>query len=284
MYTITNNQLTVTILDPVSDRARLGSRYCTGGYIYQVTDLDKGELFSGPEYPDPYPDVFDGQGAPDMFQTALLPGNVPVGGEVGCIGVGRVKRTSPREPFDVRFNPSVIEFLAWDTQLEKSKLVMQAEQVFEPWRLQLTRQVALEGRTVVSSTSVTCTGSEKLPIRWFAHPFFPLTREHVLCQFTPGVSMPDNPAYRFNEAGFICRKPEFDWSRGGYYQPLQLQGNSPLKVVEKHDRAGEVITTTDFVPGFLPIWGNQNTFSFEPYYIRELAPREKATWTISYTF
>ena len=143
MYTIQNNHLVVSILDPVAERFRLGSRYCTGGYIYQVTDLQLGELFSGPLYPDPYPDVFDGQGAPDMFQSALLPADTPVGGEVGCIGVGRVLRSNPREPFDVRFNPQVIEHLAWDTHLEKTSLEMCAEQTFHSWSYRLTRRVTL---------------------------------------------------------------------------------------------------------------------------------------------
>ena len=42
------------------------------------------------------------QGAPDMFHRALGAEDVEVGGEVGCIGVGRVRRTSPIEPFEWR--------------------------------------------------------------------------------------------------------------------------------------------------------------------------------------
>jgi hypothetical protein len=42
------------------------------------------------------------------------------------------------------------------------------------------------------------------------------------------------------------------------------------------------VTTIDFVPGFLPIWGNSRTFSFEPYYLGELRDGEQAEWTIRY--
>jgi hypothetical protein len=282
MYTIANPSLVVSILDPVADRARLGSRYCTGGYIYQVTDLALGELFSGPLYPNPYPDVFDGQGAPDMFQTALIPADTPVGGEVACIGVGRVLRSSPREPFDVRFNPSVIEFLAWDTRLEKTAIEMRAGQTFHTWGYEITRRVALEGRTVVSTTTLRSTGAARLPVRWFAHPFWPLTEDQVLCRFSPQVGMADNPGYQFNADGFICRKAEFDWSRGGHYQPLEIRTPASLEIVEKHPKTGQAVVTTDFAPNFLPIWGNSRTFSFEPYTIREMGSGEQAEWTICY--
>jgi hypothetical protein len=41
---------------------------------------------------------------------------------------------------------------------------------------------------------------------------------------------------------------------------------------------------TDFLPSFLPIWGNDRTFSFEPYFEKELAPGEGAEWNIEYRF
>jgi hypothetical protein len=282
MYTIANDQLVVSILDPVPDRHRLGSRYCCGGYIYQVTDLQAGELFSGPLYPAPYPDVFDGQGAPDMFFTPLLAADTPVGGEAGCIGVGRVLRSSPQNPFDVRFNPNVIEFLAWDTRLEKTRIEMRTAQNFLGWGYELMRTVALEGRAVISTTAIRSTAAALLPVKWFAHPFWPLTADHVLCRFSPQVGMPDNPGYHFNAEGFICRKPDFDWARGGHYQPLEVKTQAPLEIIEMHPRRGQVVTRTDFVPGFLPIWGNSRTFSFEPYFICDLADGQSAEWTIEY--
>src|SRR5204862_1140983 len=78
MLTLANDQLVVSLLDPVEDRGRLGSRYCTGGYIYDVTDRQLGPITSGPGYPDEVePPVFDGQGLPEAFPSPLW-----IGGDV----------------------------------------------------------------------------------------------------------------------------------------------------------------------------------------------------------
>jgi hypothetical protein len=284
MYTLASQSLIVSILDPLADRARLGSRYCTGGYIWQVSDVEKGELIAGPEYPKE-PNTFDGQGLPDMFHRPLLPAEgVPVGGMVACIGVGLVRRTSPVEPFEVRHNPEVEAFVDWDVEAGGDTITMRTSHSFHGWAYQLEREVSLRERTIHSRTAIRSTGVDPLPVRWFAHPFFPLTEDNVLCRFSLPVSMPENPGYSLNSQGFITRKADHDWQRG-WYQPLDYEKTpAGITVVEKHPKIGQVTTVTDFCPTFLPIWGNHRTFSFEPYFERELASGDGAEWSIEYTF
>jgi hypothetical protein len=283
MFTLANRELTVSILDPVADVERLGSRYCVGGYIYQVTDAEKGELLSGPQYPSPTPDTFDGQGAPDQFVT-VLGGDAPVGSEVTAIGVGRVLRTSDKEPFQVRFNPQVSHFLPWSVSQTENSITMQTEDAVYDWAYQLTRTVTLEGRTVHSHTAISNTGQAPLPIRWFAHPFFPLTEDRVYCQFSLPVTFPENPAYEFNDEEFICQKAEYDWERGYFLALDHNKVGSNMTFIQRHPTLGQMTIVTSFVPDWLPIWSNARTFSVEPYYIRELAPGESDAWSIDYQF
>jgi hypothetical protein len=283
MYTLSNTDLTVSILDPIADRAREGSRYCTGGYIWQVTDAQKGELLSGPEYPKE-PNTFDGQGMPDMFIRALGAEDTPVGGEVGCIGVGRVLRTSPVEPFGVFHNRQVSEFVHWEVSPSPDSMTMRTAHAFREWAYRLERLVSLRGRAIHSRTEIHNTGQTPLPVRWFAHPFFPLTGDGVLCRFSLPVTLPENPGYFINPEGFVSRKPEHDWKRG-WFQPVEFEmTGSSLTTLQKHPKVGQVTVVTDFLPSFLPIWGNDRTFSFEPYYEKELAVGEGATWSIEYRF
>jgi hypothetical protein len=282
MYTLKNTQISVEILDPITNASRLGSRYCTGGYIWQVVDARQGDLLSGPLYPEE-PNTFDGQGMPDMFHQPLGAEDVPVGGEVHCIGVGQVRRTSPVEPFEVRHNPEVIEFLRWNVEEADDTIIMTTAGTFREWAYDLERSVVLDGRTVHSTTIVRNQGTA-LPIRWFAHPFFPLTEDNVLCRFSMPVSMPENPGYYLNPQAYVVRKADHDWNRG-WYQPVDYErSGSAISVVQKHPKIGEVLTETDFMPSFLPIWGNARTFSFEPYTERVLQTGESTTWKISYTF
>jgi len=281
MYALSNPELTVLILDPVTDASRLGSRYCTGGYIWQVLDARQGELFAGPEYPKA-PNTFDGQGAPDMFRKPLGDEAASLGGKVACIGVGLVRRTSPREPFDVRYNPEVIEFVKWETSCAEHTIAMRTEHAFRHWAYHLERTVSLQGRTIRSRTAIRSLRTDPLPVRWFAHPFFPLPSDHTLCRFSFPVGLPDNPGYFLNAEGFVTRKPEHDWRRG-CYQALDLsQADGVMSATQRHPRLGQLTVATDFAPTFLPIWGNDRTSSFEPYYERTLSPGTEASWGIEY--
>ena len=285
MYTLENKNLTVSILDPVADVDKLGSRYCTGGYIWQVTDAAKGPLLAGPHYPSPTPPVFDGQGAPEMFHRALVAEGAKTGDQVMCIGVGLVHWTSEREPFDVRTNPDIAEYVKWKVKTKDKVVKMTTRHSTQNWAYKLVRKVVLKERTVYSKTKITNTGETSLPVRWFPHPFFPLPADNVLCKFDIPTTMPDSPGYEVNDDGFVCRKANFNWARGGCYQPFDFTpGGNGISTIQKHDTLGQVTAVTDYDPSFLPIWGNQNTFSFEPYLERVIEPGQKSKWEISYQF
>ena len=283
MIKIENTDFVVEIIDPLKDRRLLGSRYCTGGYINQISDIRKGNLLSGPTFGSGSYNAFDGQGAPEVFLTALNEDGAKVGEDVVVLGVGVVNRTSPVTPFHVRDNPVVGEFAQWDVEQSAGKTVMRTRQAFDKWDISLTRSVVLLGRTVVSATVLSNNGGAACPLRWFPHPFFPLSHNRTACRFGFPVSIPDNPGFILNSQGRLELKQGYDW-RKGLYQPLIVEDPVPFSAELYHPVVGTVSVSCDYVPSCLPVWANDRTFSFEPYLGKSVKSGETFSWKIEYVF
>lgn len=286
MLKLEGSGLTVHLLDPVEDRARLGSRYVVGGYIWQVEDRAKGDLVSGPVFPKPDPGGWDGQGLPEVFEIALGAGRARVGEEVHVIGVGRVKRESPVKPFHVRNNFTVLEFSPWSIETDSDAVSFTSDQAFREWSLRLVRTVRLKGRVLESMTTIRNTGSVEIPVRWFAHPFFPhagLECFHLgdECAFPSWVA--DAGGFQMNSRGWIERKASHDWKKG-CYQLVQIPFGYPLAATVRHPLLGEMKVEADFPTCFLPIWANANTVSFEPYLQTQILPGAGYSWAMRYHF
>jgi hypothetical protein len=280
MLFLKNETLTVSLLDPLGDRDKLGSRYCAGGYIWQVEDERGGPLLSGPFFPGPTTG-FDGQGAPEVFEIALGADAAGIGDEVCVLGVGTVRRESPVKPFHVRDNPMVTRFADWTVKAGENEIAMWAHQSFRDQGAQIARRVRLRGRELESRTEVANTGEASLPLRWFAHPFFP-PRERLF-RFSLECGVPANPAFEMDAEGFLRRRPDFDWSRG-FFQPLQFPLGHPLRAEMEHAKTGTLALHCDFPLAAMPVWGNANAFSIEPYFHTVLTPGASASWSVHYHF
>ena len=283
MYILKNDQLEIDIIDPVKDKKFLGSRYCTGGYIFQVIDLKKGNLFAGPQYPNPDFDVFHGQGAPEVFVTALNEEKCNVGDNVYVIGVGSVTRTSPTTPFHVRNNPVVAEFCIWRINEKKDCLEMTSNCAFNQWNFVITKTIALNYRTVSSQIKIYNTGKKNIPILWYAHPFFPFPRNGKACIFSPQIRLAENAGYFINNEGVIEIKRTYDWKRG-LYQKIAYNSDEILSAIQYHPLLGKVSINCDFVPESIAIWANDITFSFEPCYKVNIKSGEQKICGLSYCF
>ena len=270
MYSISNDSLSVLILDPIADQARMGTRYCTGGYIFQVEDARRGPLMSGPTFPDRF-DVFNGQGIPDAFNLAPLSG--PGGGnQVLLLGIGVCELDKN----------VVAEFCQWDVTQTETSIVMRTRHDFQGYQVELERTVALINRTVRSTTLAKNTGRAFTPVRWFPHPFYPQPDTDELCRFNAPVRLADSPGFAMAENGFVTRKA-WPWT-DGYFLPVDHQAQSNLVVTQRHPVLGLVSGTCSYVPAFMPIWGNHTTFSWEPFFERTLGPGQSAEWGIDYDF
>ena len=271
MYLLTNDELEIAILDPVTDQARFGPRYCTGGYIFRITDVRHGPLLSGPTYPASF-NWFDGQGLPDAFNLRPLHEPTAPSPLALIIGVGIC---------DLQ-HKLVQEFCSWEIVSSRTRISMRTTQAFHGFALVLERTLTLSSRTIHSTTHLKNTGQWPIPICWFPHPFFPQPNTPDLCRLNVPVHMPENPGYAIGENGFIRRKiaarPEGD------YQALDHAAQTPLVVLQRHPALGLVAATCSYVPSFFPIWGNQHTFSWEPFFERTVAVGQETMWGIVYDF
>lgn len=271
MLQLQNEELSVEILDPSADQQRFGVRYCTGGYIFQIHDKQHGALLTGPTYPESF-NWFDGQGIPDSFNLSPLRQSGGNDEEVEIIGIGRCDLVKKQ----------VLTFCSWEVERDIRTIKFMTTQQFAGFDFQLERTVSLLGRTVRSHTKITNHGEAFIPMAWFPHPFYPQPDTDELCRLSIPVSVPENEGYFIADNGFIHRKnfPE----RAGFYQALDQQAQSPLTITQRHPDLGMVSASCSYVPTFFPIWGNQHTFSWEPFFERLIAPQQALSWWIDYDF
>jgi len=271
MYSLTNASLEVSILDPIADQVRLGTRYCTGGYIFQIADAVHGDLLTGPTFPESF-NTFDGQGIPDAFRLGPIQRPGASDGTALIIGVGICDLEADK----------VREFCRWEIEHDATSIRFRTQQTFETTTLELERCVSLNGRTVRSATTLRNTGKRPLPFRWFPHPFYPQPDTDELCRFNLPVSFPKNEGYDVAESGFV-RRLGWSWT-AGHYQALDQAGSAPLTVLQRHPKLGLVSGTCSYIPTYLPIWGNPNTFSWEPFLDGSIGMGQERAWHIDYDF
>ena len=270
MIELTNDALTVTLLDPVVDRQCFGVRYCTGGYIHQVRDPVRGNLLSGPTYPDSF-NWFDGQGIPDAFNLGPL-NSTRTPGEALIIGIGLC---------DLQARV-VRAFCDWTISRHGAGIRYETVQRYEDWSFRLTREVSLNGRTVRSHTTLDNPGKAPLPVRWFPHPFYPQPATDELLWVNAPLRWADGQGYTRLANDFIARTG-WPWDTG-HYLPLDHDATAPLVVLQRHPTLGMVSAACSYVPDFFPIWGNQTAFSWEPFLERTIASQQSLSWWIDYSF
>lgn len=279
MITFANASLRLELLDPVSDRARLGPRFCGGAYVWQIHDRDAGPLLSGPEGPEPHPDPYNGHGLPEAFRHSNRQGR-PLdwhGGRALVPGVGLVGRNAAGQVTILEPSPWTLTPLA----AGQSYTSAMAE---GPRAHELERRLTLVDRVLTSETHLTNTGQLPLPYEWFAHPFFALGSDGVVeTRLSPATRLASNPGYTLAE-GVLRFQRAFVGKDDGHFDLLHLPAGQRLQAELTHPRLAWLRFATSFAPDDCPIWANGHTFSIEPYRRGELAPGESLGWNLVYQF
>lgn len=278
MITLANADLALELLDPVADRDRLGSRYCWGGYIWQVRDATGEPLVTGPEWPNPAPRPFNGQGLPESFRFRRRSGEALTwdGREGVHLGGGRLG-------LDAKGEPVVVEPCVWEIARAVDRLTFRTVQRTHGYDTLLEREVRLEGPTILSSSRLTNRGSRPLSLEWFPHPFFALTDRLIEAEVPPACRLADNPGFLLEGQRLASRK-RFDGDRDGHMDFLILPPDVTVRARLSHPRRQWVDFATSYAPSECLIWGNGNTFSIEPYLAAVLAPGETREWWVSTAF
>jgi hypothetical protein len=279
MFHLANAELTVDLLDPAAEHARLGPRFCWGGYIWQVHERNIGALLTGPEWPDPSPSVNNGQGLPESFRHSTTTGQpllwrdgrglAPGAGVLARDAAGAVMVTQP---------------CAWRIEEQPGRIVFRTRQEAGDWAYELERTVELRGRQLFSRSRLTNRGAGALRLEWFAHPFFALGTDRRLRATLPaGTTLPANDGYDLAGRDLTMRRAFKDANDGVLVQPA-LPAGQALLVTLSHPRLAWVRFSTDFAPFKTVLWANSNTLSLEPFLALELAPGETREWTLAYEF
>jgi hypothetical protein len=280
MIELQNSELRIELLDPISERARLGPRFCGGGFIWQVYDAFDRPLLSGPEWPSPVPTPFNGQGLPESFRHRTLDAQpltwqgergVALGAGELCVDAsGQVRLATPCN-WEISHQPNSVEFST-------------AQRVGR-FHYALVRRVELKGRNVQSRTRLTnLSSSEPLILEWFAHPFFPLVDGRVQAEIATSATLPENPGFSLQH-GRLTQKRRFNSATDGHMdRGLRLPAHQTLQAKLAHPSLDYITLATSFVPSACVIWGNDRTFSFEPYLTLNLAPGESREWSLDYDF
>ena len=286
MLHLRNDQLAVEILDPVADRDKLGTRFCAGGQIFQVTDHRHGPLLSGPTYPDSY-NTFDSQGLPDGF--TIYPGleEHVIGDRVMAIGVGLARYTHAVGDIFPRTNREVAAWLDWRLQEIPGGMRFEADHDYDGFGYRMGRDITLENRRIRVATTLQGTGARDLPVQWFAHPFYPFPKNGIAGDI-PSDFEPNEAFGRGGNGHMILRctpdKGPLDPFRTFMDGRPTPPADGPLVIRVNHDRIGAAGVVCEFSVDRLPCWYNHQTFSPEPYLTTTLKQGERVDWAIMYAF
>ena len=278
MITLANAELSLQLIDPVADRDRLSSRYCWGGYIWQVFDAAGQALVTGPEWPNPTPRPFNGQGLPESFRFRRRSGEALTwnGREGVHLGGGRLG-------LDDKGEAVVVEPCVWTLERATDRLTFRTEQRMLGYDTALTREIQLRGRTIHSISRLTNRAGQPLSLEWFPHPFFALTDRLIEVEVPPACRLADNPGFSLDGRRLASRK-RFDGDRDGHMDFLLLPPGVTVQARLTHPRLQWVDFSTSYAPSECVIWGNGNTFSIEPYLAATLAPGETREWSVTTAF
>jgi hypothetical protein len=278
MLQLSNGELRIDLLDPVADAARQGVRYCWGGYIWQVREACGEPLLTGPEWPNAAPSPFNGQGLPESFRHTSFEGRpLTWNGDKGvAVGAGELVR----EAGNVRLTSPC----HWQVESGPGFMAFTTRHAAAGFDYELTRRIELAGRTVRSTSRLHNHAGTTLELDWFAHPFFALRHGVAAATFPVGTTLATNAGFALEGRELSQKRPFTRQDDGHMERSLRAPTDTPFHVTLAHPTLRGIELGTSFAPEPCVIWGNDRTFSVEPYRTIRVARGTAETWSITYRF
>ena len=278
MLHLASDQLCIDLLDPVADRARLGPRFCWGGFIWQVHDRQAGPLLTGPEWPNPTPAPHNGQGLPESFRHSTTAGQPLLWNGVDGLAPG-----AGALGHDTTGAVVVTEHAVWQIDVQPQRAAFRTAQSVAAWSYELERTIELDHRQIRSVSKLTNRGPTPLVLEWFAHPFFALAEGRARVSVPAGTGLPENRGFALTD-GEITLRRAFAGSDDGHLEHLTLPAGQPFATRLSHPHLTHLQFATSFIPFKCVLWANGNTLSLEPFLALSLAPGETRQWSLRYEF
>ena len=278
MLHLANRELRVEIVDPAGKLPKDGHRYCTGAQIWQVYDQIAGPLLTGPEWPEPAPSSFNGQGLPESFRHRTRDGR-PLTWNENTESQLALANSPPARRNDFGGGAMRME----DHSFGRPSHVSHPAKGWPAFDYELERSVSLSGRTWCPIRPLINYGASPLVLEWFAHPFFALTDGVIRAELPSGTSIPENPGFKI-EGNVFVQKRRFTHQRDGHMDFLRLPSATNPTFRLSHPTLSHVTFEAHLALSECVVWGNNVTFSIEPYQTLSLPPGVSKQWSLRYEF
>jgi|GEM_PF-549784 hypothetical protein len=271
MITLENDELILSVIDPAEDLSLAGSRYCTGGYVFQIEHREFGPIFSGPEHPG-IPSGYNGQGIPETF--CLQPIKLSAHEDRFLnLGVGITDAQ-----FRKTFTPA-----RWFEERKSSCLLHSTVHCLEEESLEihLRRKIAFSKNLVSSKTEIRNEGRNAIPITWFPHPFFyhPANTSDAWVECAGLRSRTTREPMALVQRDL--RAKEYPFERP-FVQTFSFASDKERFSAFIRSRPFNLTMRTDYIPSVVVFYSNDQCFSLEPYFERQCQPGEVLELEVSY--
>lgn len=264
------------VIDPRPAPELLGVRYLHGGYVFRL--WRDGRALTA-RCRDEW-DVYDGDGLPEVIETALGRAEVAEGEGFQRIGIGLVAREGEGW---MQGRGRLLRPAAWTVERpDPASVVMRAEDALQvgkrawSWRLERRVRLHADGVTVASTLHLRVPWCE--PVVWFAHPFW---RQSAL-----GATAVRLPHDAVVPDGFPADAA--GWRRQAHRRAFGAvtgvwgTASSIEVALDPALGGGAMRVAVDRPLDKLVLFGSPHAFSPEPFWARAWHDGEEAGWTVDY--